>query len=445
MKNVEYRFNDIPKVAIIGRPNVGKSTLFNIITDSRKSVVKDQPGVTRDIMIEPVEIWGKNFDLIDTGGITEAGDIFSKLIKEQVTEFLSATDLIIGVMDGRTGLMPEDRDIIKIIKKTGKEFLLVINKVDKAHEEDIAKSDFYEFGADIISCSFEQRRGVSDILEWITNKIPENTHEKDKGVTFSFVGKPNVGKSSLCNALLGMPRMIVSEVAGTTIDAVDSPFTYKDKSYTLIDTAGLRRSSRREEHIEVISAFKSKEAIRKSQIVLLVIDAVEGPTEQDSKILENILEDHRAVIIVANKADLAKKESAEYKEKFRAQIEKEFHFFKDVRIVFTSAVNQRGLQELMDEIAYVEEKINFRVSTRDLNDFFFSAIRKAPAPVYGNNNVKFFYLTQTYQKPPAFIAFANHPDGVTTSYRRFLINQLKEEFGLQGIPIRIFCMKSRSE
>lgn len=443
MKNVELLTNDIPKVAIVGRPNVGKSTLFNILTDSRKSIVKNQPGVTRDLVIEPVEIWGKTFDLIDTGGVTEAQDLFSKLIKEQVTEFLETTDLIIAVMDGRSGLVPEDRDILKLVKKSGKDCLIVVNKVDKVLEDETAKADFYEFGQDLVSCSFEQRKGIAEILEWITQRIPEKIITKDRGITFSIVGKPNVGKSSLCNAILGMPRMMVSAVAGTTIDSIDSQFEYKEKLYTLVDTAGLRRPSKRDDHVEIISAFKSHEAIRRSQIVLLVIDALEGPTEQDAKILNSILEDHRGAIIVANKSDLAKKESADYKEIFLEKIKREFHFFTDVRVVFTSAKNKNGLEDLLREIEVVESLISFRVSTRDLNDFFFSAIRRAPSPVYGNSNVKFFYLTQTYQKPPAFIAFANHPDGVTVGYRRFLINQIKEHYKLNGIPIRIFCMKSR--
>jgi GTP-binding protein len=445
MKNIELRTNDIPKVAIVGRPNVGKSTLFNILTDSRKSVVKNQAGVTRDLVIEPVEIWGKTFDLIDTGGVTEAQDLFSKLIKEQVTEFLETTDLIIAVMDGRSGLVPEDRDILRLVKKSGKDFLIVVNKVDKVLEDETSKADFYEFGVDLVSCSFEQRKGIAEILEWITNRIPEKLIVKDKGITFSIVGKPNVGKSSLCNALLGMPRMMVSPVAGTTVDAVDSQFEYKNRLYTLVDTAGLRRPSKREDHVEIISAFKSHEAIRKSQIVLLVIDALEGPTEQDAKILNTILDDHRGVIVIANKSDLAKKEDKDYRETFMKKIEREFHFFTDVRVVFTSAKNKNGLEDMLNEIEAVEEMLNFRVSTSELNDFFFSTIRKAPAPVYGNANVKFFYLTQTYQKPPAFIAFANQPDGVTPSYRRFLINQIKSHFKLVGVPIRIFCMKSRQK
>ncbi|WII70972.1 ribosome biogenesis GTPase Der [Bdellovibrio sp. 22V] len=432
-----------PKVAIIGRPNVGKSTLFNIITDTRKAVVKNQAGVTRDINIEPVDIWGKQFDLIDTGGITEAGDIFSKLIREQVTEFLHSVDFIVAVMDGRSGLMPEDRDIIRVAKQTGKPFLLVINKVDKVVDEEMIKADFYEFGVDMIACSFEQRRGVGEILEWITNQIPEATAAVKEGMNIAIVGKPNVGKSSICNCLLGANRMIVSDVAGTTIDSVDSPFIYNGKRYTLVDTAGLRKSAKREEDLEIISAFKSQEAIRRADIVLLMVDGTIGPTDQDARIMQAILEDHKGVILVANKSDLGGREIPEYRKTFREQVQRTFHFFDDVNVVFTSAKTGYGVEELFEMIEKVSDQMNFRVPTAELNDFFFETIRKAPAPVWGTTNVKFYYLTQTFQRPPAFIAFANHPDGVTNSYRRFLIKNIKERWGLHGLPIRIFCMKSR--
>ena len=434
--------NFAPKVAIIGRPNVGKSTLFNVITESRKAVVKNQPGVTRDIIIEPVEVWGKQFDLIDTGGVTEAGDLFSKLIKESVTDFLQTVDLIIAVMDGRVGLVPEDKDIILLAKQTGKPFLLVINKIDQTQNEESAKVDFYEFGLDMVSASFEQRRGVSDILEWITERVPEQKIDDREGVRIAIVGKPNVGKSSLCNCLLGTSRMLVSDVAGTTIDSVDSPFEYRDKKYILVDTAGLRRSSKREEDLEIISAFKSQEAIRRANMVLLMIDGTQGPSDQDAKIMQAILEDHKGVIVVANKSDIGAAEMPEYRKTFRAQCEQVFHFFTDVQIVFTSAKYKNGIDDLFDMIENVSEKMHMRIPTSQLNDFFFNTIRRAPAPVWGTNNVKFYYLTQTYQVPPAFIAFANHPDGVTNSYRRFLIKHIKTEWDLQGVPIRIFCMRS---
>lgn len=437
------QYIDSAKVAIIGRPNVGKSTLFNIITETRKAVVKNQPGVTRDIIMHPVDIWGKQFDLIDTGGVTEADDLFSKLIKEQVTDFLFSVDFIIVVMDGRVGLVPEDRDIIKLAKQTGKPMLLVINKVDRQHEEDLMKADFYEFGLDVIAASFEQRRGVGEIIDWIVRHVPDVPNVVSKGFRIAMVGKPNVGKSSLCNELLGVHRMLVSDVAGTTVDSVDSPLEYNGQQYTLVDTAGLRRQSKREDDVEIISAFKSQESIRRADLVLLIVDGLIGPTEQDAKIMQSILDDHKGVILVANKSDVAQVEVEKYKETFRSQVARTFHFFVDVPIVFTSALKGYGIEDLFKQIEEVRNKINFKVSTSQLNDFFFETIRKAPAPVWGTTNVKFYYLTQTYQRPPAFIAFANHPEGVDNSYRRFLIKNMKERFNLHGIPIRIFCMKSR--
>lgn len=236
--------------------------------------------------------------------------------------------------------------------------------------------------------------------------------------------------------------MLVSDVAGTTVDSVDSPFVYNDQKYIIVDTAGLRRHSRREDDIEIIAAFKSQESIRRSDIVLLVVDGNTGPSEQDAKIMQQILEDHKGVIIVANKSDVAVEEIPKYRETFREQVLKEFHFFVDVPVVFTSAKTGAGIPDLFKMIEAVSAKLNKKISTSDLNDFFFETIRQAPAPVYGITNVKFYYLTQTKQVPPSFIAFANHPDGVTNSYRRFLIKNMKEKFDLHGIPIRIYCMKS---
>lgn len=433
---------DYPKVAIIGRPNVGKSTLFNLLTETRKAVVKDQPGVTRDLQIEAAEIWGKKFLVVDTGGLTEAPDTFSQLIREQVVEFLSDTDLLLVVMDGRAGLIPEDREVMRIAKSVGKKTLILVNKVDSGHDEELLKAEFYEFGEELVATSFEQRRGLSEMLEWLHKNLPDFKEDYRKGPRIAIVGKPNVGKSSLVNSLLGEHRMIVSDIAGTTVDSIDTPFIYNERQYVLVDTAGLRRSARREEDIEILSAFKSQEAIRRSQIVLLVIDGNLGPTDQDAKILQAILENHKAVILVANKSDTAKDNVENYRDWFRGRVDAELYFFADIPIVFTSAKTGSGLEALLKTIEQVTDKLDVRIQTSDLNDFFFETIRKAPAPVWGTTNVKFYYLTQTYQKPPSFIAFANHPDGVNPGYRRFLMKHLKARFDLQGIPIRIFVMKS---
>ena len=428
------------RVAIIGRPNVGKSTLFNYLTSTRKAVVKNQPGVTRDIQIEPAEVWGVKFDVIDTGGLTESQDLFSKLIRGQVTEFLQTVDHLIVVLDGRAGLCPEDRDIIRVAKETGKPFLTVINKIDHLHDEELSKAEFYELGVDLVTTSFEQRYGLDRVLEWIVDQVKHTSNTVREGLTLAMVGKPNVGKSSLCNRLLGEPRLLVSPIAGTTTDAVDTELIFNDRKYVLIDTAGLRRSAKQEDGLEILSTFKTRDAIRRADIVMLVVDANEGPTSQDAKILEQILTAHRAVVLIANKTDLAEKNIPKFRSWFKERVQREFHFFADIPIAFVSAKTGRGLKDMFDLVVDTELKLTKRISTRALNDFFQNVIRQAPAPVWGTQNVKFYYLTQTKQQPPAFIAFVNHPDGVTAAYRRFVSKRLQEHFDLKGMPVRIFVM-----
>lgn len=433
------------RVGIVGRPNVGKSTLFNILTRTRKAVVKNQPGVTRDVLVETAEWWGKQFDVIDTGGITESRDLISGLIREQVVSVLENLDMLVLVMDGKGGLIPEDREVVRIAKESGKPCVLVVNKIDKILETDLVLSEFYEFGLDVIGASFERRSGVDEVVEWIIGQTPDINIEKKEGLRVCVVGKPNVGKSSLCNHLLGEKRMLVSDMAGTTVDSVEAPFSYNDKDYIFVDTAGLRRQAKRnktDDGVEILSAYKSHEAIDRSDIVLLLVDATMGPTDQDAKMVEYILEQHKAVIMVANKADVAKAEIEEHRKTFRAQVEKQFHFFKDIPIVFTCALTGYGVKNLFQMVDTIWDKLRLRISTSKLNKFFYETIRQAPAPVWGTKNVKFYYLTQTNQRPPSFIAFANHPQGVTPSYRRFLTNRIKKQWSLEEVPVRMFVMKS---
>jgi GTPase len=435
------------RVAIIGRPNVGKSTLFNILTRSRKAVVKNQPGVTRDIQSEMADWWGKSFEVLDTGGLTNKMDDFSPLIFQQVLAALGNVHLLVVVLDGKSGLLPEDRDIIRVAKESGRPFFVVINKVDREHEADLIRSEFYELGVDFLHASFENHAHVDEIVEKIRSAIPEDFKTTRTGIRFAIVGKPNVGKSSLANNILGEHRMIVSDIAGTTVDAVQETFKYNDQKFVLVDTAGLRRQGKRMSggnDVEILSAYKSFEAIDKAEVVILVVDATLGPSEQDARLATYAYEKGKGLILVGNKTDLARNQIDQYKQWFRDKMEFEFHFGLDVPIMFTSALTGEGVDQLLDKVIEVSKKLAFKISTSDLNNFFYKAIRGAPSPVYRNANVKFYYLTQTEQKPPSFLAFANHPEGVTPSYKRFLINRIQDEWKLQGIPVRIYVMKSGS-
>lgn len=430
------------RLAIIGRPNVGKSTLFNVITESRRAVVKDQPGVTRDIQIQPADWCGVDFDVVDTGGITEAQDTFSPLIREQVLEIIKSVDALVVVVDARAGVCPEDFDLLRIAHESEKPFLVVANKVDRPDRQEDIINEFFQLGVEVLPCAFEKRWGVDIILDWALDHFPDPSEERTMShATLAIIGKPNAGKSSLVNRILGENRMLVSEVAGTTVDAIDSEFERNGRSYTIIDTAGVRRKSRQKEDVEILASFKSIGSIRRADIVLLVIDGVIGPTDQDAKLVEEILNAGRAVIVVANKVDLAGDVKPEFRKSFRTQAGEVFHFFEDVPVVFVSAKTGSGMQDLFEKIDFVWDKLNLRIKTSELNDFFFEVIRLAPAPVFGTRDVKFYYLVQTHQRPPSFIAFANAPDGVDNSYRRFLAKRIKERWGLIGIPVRIYAMK----
>jgi GTPase len=427
-------------VGLLGRPNVGKSTLFNKLTRSRRAIVKDQPGVTRDVNIEETEWWGTTFRIADMGGLTDDKQGFSPYIKERVLSFLESVDALIVIFDGKSGLLPEDRDIFRIAQATGKPFVCVVNKVDRFQTADETLAEFYEFGNDLISAAFEKDYNTDEVVEWVLANLPENHSLLREGLRLTIVGKPNAGKSSLANCLLAEDRMLVSPIAGTTVDAVEEQFEFDGEKFILVDTAGLRRGAKQEEGVEVLSGFKSRNAIDRSNLVLLVVDGVLGLSHQDARILEYCVDRHKAIIMVVNKYDLTKKEREDFRTYFQEHLERKFHFFPDVPYVHVSAKTGYGVRTLMQKIFEVKLKMRTKISTSKLNKFFSEVIKQAPAPVYRSNDVKFYYLTQTGQSPPSFIAFANHPEGVTATYRRFLVRKLQEEFGMEGIPLRIFIL-----
>ncbi len=429
------------RVGLFGRPNVGKSTLFNMLTRSRKALVKNEPGVTRDLLIDRADWWGHQFEVVDMGGVTESKEGFAPLIREKVLSNLHSLDLLLVIMDARAGVLPEDKDILRLAKESGKPFCLIVNKVDSETNITNLTAEFFEFGLDFFTTSFEKRVGVDEVVEWVIRHLEDKKAEEKTGLRITILGKPNVGKSSLCNYLLRENRLLVSDRVGTTVDAVEVPLTYDDKPYILVDTAGLRRQARRKDGVEYLSAHMSEEAIRRSNVVLLVVDATHGPSGQDVKMVELCLELHKAVILVGNKMDLSDNRT-QTKENFVRLIERHLRFFPDIPFCFVSVKEGKGFRGLFRTVENVAVRLKQKISTSKLNKFFFDVIRKAPAPVWGSSNVKFYYLVQTGQLPPSFIAFANHPQGVNPSYRKFISKRLKEEFDLMGIPVRIFVMPS---
>lgn len=428
------------KVAIVGRPNVGKSTLFNKLTRTRSAIVKDEPGVTRDIQVLPADWWGREFQVMDTGGLTEDKAGFSPLIREQVLNVLSEVDLLLVVVDGRVGLIPEDREVLKIVQQTQKPYLLIVNKIDRHQESDILTSEFYEITNQLIPAAFEHDYNIDKVVEWIISESVEATEPDEKRFRLAIVGKPNAGKSSLCNEILGQQRMIVSEIAGTTVDSIESKFNFNGQEYTIIDTAGLRRSSRRYDGVEILSTYKTRDSIFAADLVLLMVDGLIGPTSQDAHIVEQCLAAHRPVLLVINKIDATELSKDDFRQSIKDQIAKEFHFFPDILYTFISAKTGYGINQLFKQVERIRSKLNIHISTSKLNNFFVDVIKKAPSPVWGTTNVKFYYMTQTQQVPPSFLAFCNHPEGVTPAYRRFVARKIQEEWGLLGLPVRIFVL-----
>ncbi|MDZ4678498.1 MAG: ribosome biogenesis GTPase Der [Oligoflexia bacterium] len=436
------------KVAVIGRPNVGKSTLFNQLTGTRKAVVKDQPGVTRDVHRGVAEWRSVSFFIYDTAGVSQGGDkAWSSEIRKKALEAAQAADKIILVLDGKYGLNPEDKDLSQFVMRLNKPFIAVVNKVDNPTKNDMTLSEFFELGFEtMIAASFEHKFGTDELLDWVVEgQTPQPEEEEEsKTIRLAVVGKPNAGKSTLVNSILGEERVVVSPVAGTTIDSIEVPFIRNNQEFVLVDTAGLRRHAKRLDHVEMVSAYKAEESVIEADILLVVVDGLLGPSVQDARIVEMAFKHHRAVILVVNKIDLAERQIPKFREKLRQHVEDTFHFYRDIPVEYISAKTKRGVDGLFTKIEAVWQQLNKKISTRDINDFFFQVIRQAPSPSWRGNDIKFYYITQTKQRPPSFMAFVNEPRGITNSYKRFIIGQIKKNYNLVGIPIRIYPKKTRS-
>lgn len=427
----------LPKVAIVGRPNVGKSTLFNRIIGARLSITDDQPGVTRDRIYAKASWLSKEFFLIDTGGI-ELGDApFLTEIKMQAEIAMDEADVIVFVVDCRSGVTNDDLYIAKLLYKTNKPVILAVNKVDdQKFKENVY--EFYSLGFDEpVAISSNHGIGVGDLLDRILASVPKSTsNEKDDSIKFSLIGRPNVGKSSLTNALLNDNRVIVSDVPGTTRDSIDTRFKAYDKEYVVIDTAGLRKRGKIYENIEKYSVLRSVDAIGRSDVVLLVLDASTGIIDQDTHVGQYIEEYNRACIIVVNKWDLIEKDSKTMK-KWEDDVRSTYKYLDYAPIVFLSALENKRVHTLFPAINQAFEAYHKRISTSVLNDVIQDAILTFPPSSFNGGVIKIYYASQVGVEPPTFAIFVNEPKYLHFSYYRYLENQLRKNFDFFATPIKL--------
>lgn len=430
--------NNKPLVAIVGKPNVGKSTFFNKVCGSRISIVSDMPGVTRDRIYADAEWLGKPFTLVDTGGIqTKSDDVMFRHIREQAQIALDLADVILFFTDYKSGLTSEDYDVGQLLRKTNKPVILVVNKVDHFMEADL--SDFYMLGyGEVYPIAAEQKQGIGDLLDEVVSYFTDGEYEQDDGsIKIAVVGKPNAGKSSLVNKILGYNRTIVSDMAGTTRDAIDTPFEYNGQKYTIIDTAGMRRKRAiADDTVEEYSVMRSLNAVRRADVCLLVMDAGEGLSEQDVKIAGFIDEQRKPSVVVVNKWDLIEKDTHTV-EKFKKDLACDLAFMDYFRFVTVSALTGQRVNKLMDEVNYVYAKSTFRATTGMLNDVVADAIAAVEPPASSGRRAKIKYVTQASTQPPTFIFFTNEAKLVHFSYRRYLENYIRRAFSLDGTPIRL--------
>ena len=431
----------LPTIALVGRPNVGKSTIFNKIIGKKISIIEDTPGVTRDRIYSEGSYKDYSFNLIDTGGIDVGNDHFNDEIKIQAQIAIDEADVVLFIVDGKEGLTTNDYVVRDILRKSKKEVIVAINKCDskKFHNH---QYDFYELGFETyIPISGEQGSGIAELMEELIKVLPKKEVVEDERLKFSVVGRPNVGKSSLINALLNQDRVIVSDVAGTTRDAIDTVLTYQKEEFVVIDTAGMRKKGKVYESIEKYSLLRSMKAIDRSDICLLVINAEEGIIEHDKHIAGYVLEKGKGLIIVVNKWD--KVEDKSIKEYLKL-IRSEFQFLSYVPVVFTSALTKKRIHTIMPEVLKVSENIKREIKTSVLNEVVNEAYLLNLPPSYKGRRLKIYFVSQTGNKPPKFTFRVNNKGLVHFSYERYLENKLRENFELEGTPI-IIQFKNRNE
>ncbi|MCE5336793.1 MAG: ribosome biogenesis GTPase Der [Desulfobacteraceae bacterium] len=429
-------------IAIVGRPNVGKSTLFNRISKSSRALVDDLPGVTRDRNYARGTWDERVFTLVDTGGFISKDDsFFDPHTREQIFHALEEADILLFVADGKTGLHPEDAVLFDILRRTSKPFFFAVNKID-GPEQQGNLSDFYSLGVETLyPVSASHGFGVGDLLSEIAELLPEpvspeGEEEEISETRVSILGRPNVGKSTLVNRILGAPRVIVSPVPGTTRDAVDTPFERSGKQYLLIDTAGIRKKGKTHEKLEKISIIKALQSIDKSHLCILLIDAAEGVADQDLHIAGYIQERHRACIVGINKWDTFDPDP-KVRKTFLEDIRYRFRFMPFAPLLPFSALSGKGVQKVMPAVDEVFDQYNRRITTGVLNRALQDALSAHEPPLVRGRRLKFFYGTQAGVRPPMFVLFCNYPDKIHFSYERFLLNRFRESFGLDKTPIRL--------
>jgi GTP-binding protein len=439
-----------PVVAIVGRPNVGKSTLFNRIIGRKLAIVEDIPGVTRDRNYAEAEWEGKRFLLVDTGGFEpESEDPMYTKMREQTTLAVEEADTIIFLMDGQQGLLPSDIEVSLRLRASGKPVIYAINKVDGARHEALLP-DFYRLGIDaLFPLSALHGPGFSELMDELSRMLPETGEQpQDKEAAalprIAIIGRPNVGKSSFVNALIGEDRMIVSPVAGTTRDAVDSVYQYYGRKYVLVDTAGIRSRGRISQGVEKYSVMRAMKSISRADIALVLIDASEGITEQDERIVGLAHEAGKGIIIALNKWDLVPDKEQAFKQ-FREDVQQRLKFVDYASVLTISAVTRQRVTKVFEEIDRVIVEREKRVPTADLNRVFERLAAGHEPPLYRGKRVKYYYITQVRIKPPTFVVFVNYPEGVHFSYLRYIENNLRQAFGFRGTPIRIFAKRRRPE
>lgn len=437
-----------PVVAIVGRPNVGKSTFFNYVTGKRISIVEDTPGVTRDRIYAEAEWRDRKFTLIDTGGIEPySEDIIMQQMKRQAEIAIETADVILFMVDVKDGLTAADKEVATLLRKTRKPVILAVNKVDRIGEPPPEVYEFYNLGiGDVMPISSIHGLGMGDLLDEIYKHFPEDKEEDydEDVIKVAVVGKPNAGKSSLVNSILGENRVIVSDIPGTTRDAIDTYVEKGEDKFVFIDTAGLRKKSKIVENIERYSTIRSWSAIERADVCLIMIDAVDGVTEQDTKIAGYAHEQGKASIIVINKWDLIEKETGTLEE-YRKVVYEKLGFMTYAPVIFISAKTGQRVHKLYDLIKYVAGQAAFSISTGMLNDLVNEAIAIVQPPSDKGRRLKIYYMTQAGVKPPTFIIFVNDAELLHYSYVRYLENQLRKSFGFEGTPIRFIHKEKGKE